>query len=151
VTGHKLKGGNAMTPEQVKLIQDSFNQVRPAAEKVAEIFYGRLFEVAPGVRALFSDDVKPQGRKLMTMLATVVDGLDKLDDLVPAVQDLGARHVGYKAEPAHYDVVGEVLLWTLGQGLGDDFTADVEAAWTEAYTILASVMKDAAAQQTAAA
>ncbi len=86
-----------------------------------------------------------QGRKLMAMIGTVVANLGKLDTIVPAVQDLGRRHATYGVQPQHYDTVASALLWTLGQGLGDAFTQPVEVAWTEAYTILANVMKDAAA------
>ena len=139
-----------MNQEQIALIQDSFEKVRGLGEAVADIFYGRLFELAPEVRSLFPQDIKPQGRKLLTMLATVVNSLDDLESIVPAVEDLGRRHVGYDAKPEHYDVVGQALLWTLGQGLGDDFTPDVEAAWTEAYTILSSTMVNAAENRSAA-
>ena len=139
-----------MNQEQVALIQDSFEKVRGLGEAVADIFYTRLFEVAPDVRPLFPEDIKPQGRKLLTMLATVVNSLDDLASIVPAVQDLGRRHAGYQAKPEHYDVVGQTLLWTLSQGLGDDFTPDVEAAWAEAYSVLSTTMIDAAANKNAA-
>ncbi len=139
-----------MTPEEIKIIQETFAAVRSSAEQVAEIFYGRLFEIAPAVRPLFPEDLKPQGRKLMTMLATVVDGIENLDDLVPAVQDLGRRHVGYGTHAEHYDAVGAALLWTLEQGLGEAWTPQAKDAWTAAYTVLATVMKDAAAEAKAA-
>ena len=86
-----------------------------------------------------------QGRKLMAMIGTAVANLDKVEAIAPVVRDLGQRHATYGVQPAHYDTVASALLWTLGQELGDAFTPPVEAAWTEAYTILATVMKDAAA------
>ena len=86
-----------------------------------------------------------QKKKLMQTLGYAVAGLDNLDEIVPAVQDLGKRHVDYRVKPEHYDTVGAALLWTLGQGLGEEFTPEVEAAWTEVYTTLATVMKEAAA------
>jgi hemoglobin-like flavoprotein len=89
--------------------------------------------------------MEEQGRKLMATLATVVDAIDRLDTVVPAVQALGRQHKGYGVRPAQYDTVGSALLWTLRRALGADFTPAVEAAWTEAYTILATTMKDAAA------
>ena len=85
-----------------------------------------------------------QGRKLMTMINMVVTSLDNLAPLLGAVEDLGRRHVGYGVTEAHYDTVGSALLWTLGQGLGAQFSPPVEAAWMDAYTTLASVMKQAA-------
>jgi hemoglobin-like flavoprotein len=78
------------------------------------------------------------------MIGIAVSGLDRLDEIVPAVQELGVRHLDYGVKSAHYDTVGEVLLWTLSQGLGDEFTADVRAAWAEVYTLLANTMKDTA-------
>ena len=132
-----------MTPEKIALVQDSFAKVAPIAETAADIFYDRLFEIAPEVRPLFPEIMTDQKKKLMQMLATAVNGLKDLDAIVPAVQNLGARHVGYGVKEEHYDSVGAALLFTLGKGLGDDFTPEVEAAWTETYGILAGVMIDA--------
>jgi hemoglobin-like flavoprotein len=63
---------------------------------------------------------------------------------VPVVEDLGKRHVGYGVKAEHYDTVGAALLWTLAKGLGDAFTEEAKAAWTETYVTLATVMKTAA-------
>jgi nitric oxide dioxygenase len=86
-----------------------------------------------------------QRKILMQTLTVVVKSLDKLEQLMPAVQALGRRHAGYGVREAHYARVGEALLWTLEQGLGATFTPPVRAAWAEAYGILASVMIAAAA------
>jgi len=134
-----------MTPEQIALVQTSWQKVVPIKEKAAELFYGKLFELDPALKPMFKGDMVEQGRKLTAMINTVVVKLNDLADIVPAVQDLGKRHVAYGVTDAHYDTVGAALLWTLGAGLADAFTADVEAAWTEAYTILATAMKEAAA------
>lgn len=138
-----------MTPEKIALVQDSFAKVAPIAETAADIFYDRLFEIAPEVRSLFPEVMTDQKKKLMQMLATAVNGLKDLDAIVPAVQSLGARHAAYAVKEEHYDSVGAALLFTLGKGLGDDFTPEVKEAWTETYGILASVMIDA--QKAAAA
>jgi nitric oxide dioxygenase len=131
-----------MVNEDVLLVQQSWQQVEPIADTAAQLFYGRLFELAPDVRPLFGD-MEQQGRKLMQMISTVVRGLDRLERIVPAVQQLGARHAGYGVQPEHYDVVGAALLWTLEQGLGEAFTPSVRTAWTAAYGVLASTMQDA--------
>jgi len=133
-----------MTPEKIALVRGSWQQVLPIKDTAAELFYGQLFRLDPSLHALFRGDMAEQGRKLMTMINMVVNSLDNLTPLLGAVEDLGRRHVGYGVTAAHYDTVGSALLWTLGQGLGDDFTPPVQAAWTEAYTILASTMKQAA-------
>ncbi len=134
-----------MTPENQALVRDSFAKIVPIAPQAAALFYDRLFVLDPALKPLFKGDMVEQGRKLMAMIGTAVGNLDKLETIVPAVQALGRRHATYGVQPAHYDTVASALLWTLGQGLGDAFTPPVEAAWTEAYTVLANVMKDAAA------
>jgi hemoglobin-like flavoprotein len=140
-----------MTPENQALVRDSFANVVPIAPQAAALFYDRLFVLDPSLRPLFKGGIAEQGRKLMAMLGTAVSNLGQLEAIVPVVQDLGRRHVAYGVQPAQYDTVAAALLWTLGQGLGAAFTPPVEAAWTEAYTILATVMKDAAAPQPSAA
>jgi nitric oxide dioxygenase len=129
-----------MTPEQISLVQTSFAQVAPIADQAAQIFYDRLFEVAPQVRTLFPDDMTEQRRKLMATLAVVVNGLDKLDTILPTASALAKRHVNYGAQPAHYPVVGETLLWTLERGLGEAWNPELASAWTAAYTTLSNFM-----------
>lgn len=135
-----------MTPEQINLVQSSWAKVAPIADQAADIFYDRLFEIAPEARPLFAEDMTKQKRALMGMLATAVNGLAKLDTILPAVQALGERHVNYGTKNEHYDLVASALLFTLDKGLGTAFTPDVEEAWTKAYVTLATVMKDAAAK-----
>ncbi|MEM7362508.1 MAG: globin family protein [Pseudomonadota bacterium] len=134
-----------MTPDQITMVKDSWQQVTPIADQAAQLFYDHLFEKNPQLKPLFKSDMKSQGKKLMTMITTAVNSLDKLEVILPAVEDLGKRHVGYGVVDDHYDAVGTSLLWTLEQGLGDAFTEDVKEAWTETYVALAGVMKQAAA------
>jgi len=134
-----------MTPQQIALVQTSWQKVVPIKEKAAELFYGKLFELDPSLKPYFKGNMAEQGRKLMAMINTAVNSLNDLGKIVPAVQDLGKRHVGYGVKPAHYDTVATALLWTLGAGLGDAFTDEVKGAWTQTYVTLATVMQDAAA------
>ena len=134
-----------MTPEQRTLVQESFKKVLPIREAAAELFYGRLFEIAPTLKPLFKGDMKEQGRKLMGMIGTAVAGLDDLGALVPAVQALGVRHKQYGVADKDYDTVAAALLWTLEKGLGDQFTPPVKDAWVAVYGVLAGTMKQAAA------
>ena len=138
-----------MTPEQIELVQSSWEKVKPISDKAAELFYGKLFELNPAYKDLFPHDMVEQGRKLMAMINTAVNSLKNLEAVVPAVEEMGKRHVGYGVTDKDYDVVGEALLWTLGAGLGDAFTDDVEQAWTETYGVLATTMKNAAATMAA--
>lgn len=134
-----------MTPRQVELVQGTWEKCVPIADQAAVLFYGRLFELDPNLKPLFTSDMKEQGRKLMTMITVAVRGLNDLNKLVPAVQELGKRHVGYGVKDEHYATVGTALLWTLEKGLGDAFTSEVKESWTTVYGVLATTMKDAAA------
>ena len=129
------------TPKDIALVVKSFDQVVPIAGLAADIFYDRLFDVAPALRPMFPADMRDQKRKLFAMLATAVQGLSDLGKLVPHVKALGARHAGYGVKSSHYDIVGDALIWTLAKGLGDAFTPDVERAWTRVYGVLAATMQ----------
>jgi nitric oxide dioxygenase len=129
-----------VTPKQVALVQDSFAKVAPTSEAAAVLFYNRLFDIAPQMRAMFPDDMIEQHRKLMTMLARVVKGLGNLEQVLPAASALAKRHVSYGAKAEHYPVVGAALLWTLEKGLGDGWTPEVADAWDTAYGTLSGYM-----------
>jgi hemoglobin-like flavoprotein len=129
-----------MTPDHVKLVQESFAKVAPISETAAVLFYDRLFEIAPKVRSMFPTDLTEQRRKLMATLAVVVNGLGNLPSVLPAASALAKRHVSYGAKAEHYPVVGAALLWTLQKGLGDGWTPEVAEAWTAAYGTLSGFM-----------
>src|ERR1700720_73386 len=129
-----------MTPEQVKLVQQSFSKVVPIAEQAAVIFYDRLFEIAPQVKSMFQADMTAQRGKLVATLAAVGNGLGNLGSILPAVSALAKRHVSYGAKAEHYPVVGAALLWTLEKGLGDGWTPEVADAWGTAYGTLSGHM-----------
>jgi hemoglobin-like flavoprotein len=134
-----------MTPQQIDTLKSSWAKVVPIKDTAAELFYGKLFELDPAVKPLFSGDMKEQGRKLMAAINTVVSGVDNLAPMIPVLQEMGKRHVAYGVTDAHYDTVGAALIWTLGQGLGDGFTPDVKDVWVGAYGTISGVMKEAAA------
>jgi hemoglobin-like flavoprotein len=133
-----------VTPHQIDLVQASWKQVVPVAETAAQMFYGRLFFLDPSLRALFRGDLREQGQKVMAMISFTVNGLTRLDQLVPTVKALGRRHATYGVRAEHYYTVGAALLWTLEQGLGAAFTPAVREAWIAAYGVLANTMRDAA-------
>jgi hemoglobin-like flavoprotein len=129
-----------MTPHQITLVQTSFAKVAPIAGVAADLFYDRLFEIAPDVRRMFPSDLGEQKKKLMAMLGTAVAGLARPEALLPAVRALGQRHAGYGVSAGHFAPVGAALIWTLEQGLGEAFTADVRDAWVEVYGVLSKTM-----------
>jgi hemoglobin-like flavoprotein len=133
-----------MTPNQIDLVQRSWNQVAPMGEAAILMFYERLFFVDPSLRMLFRHNMKDQSRKVLAMLSFTVAGLSRPHEILPLVQSMGRRHSSYGVRDEHYDTVGSALLWTLEQGLGSSFTPAVREAWTAAFGVLANAMKDAA-------
>ncbi|WP_029352857.1 globin family protein [Bosea sp. 117] len=139
-----------MTPDQIVLLRRSIDGLRPHSEQAAALFYGRLFEMLPEVRPLFTEDMVEQGRKLMRTLVAVMNGIDDMRSLRPAVERLGQRHLQYGVRQEHYEPVGVALIWALEQGLGDAFTPDTRSAWLKAYDVLTQIMLDAAGNPEAA-
>jgi len=140
-----------VTPQQKELVKKTWVMVVPIAETAAELFYGRLFELAPEYKAMFKNDMTEQGKKLMKTINIAVESLDNLEALIPTLKQMGADHVGYGVKDRDYNVVGASLLWTLEKGLGEAFTDEVKNAWGAVYEVLASVMKEGAAEAEKAA
>ena len=133
-----------MSPYQIAMIQWSWKQVAPIADTAASLFYDRLFELDPSLKPLFKGDMAEQRRKLMQMLGTAVNALNRLEQVVPVLRALGARHATYGVKSEYYATVGEALLWTLKRGLGDAFTDEVRDAWFAAYAVLSATMQQGA-------
>lgn len=133
-----------LTEEQKTLVKDSWAKVEPISDTAADLFYTKLFELDPSVRPMFTTDLKEQGAKLMKTLTVAVKSLDKLDTLVPVLQQLGKRHKDYGVKPEHYGTVGTALLDTLSKGLGDSFTPATKDAWVAVYGVVSSTMIAAA-------
>jgi hemoglobin-like flavoprotein len=129
-----------MNDQQIYLVQSTFKEILPIADRVGGMFYDRLFALDSSLRPMFPTDLTEQRRKLMNMLALVIGGVHQLDTLTTAVQHLGQRHNSYGVEPTHYQTVGAALLWTLREVLGDKFTPEVGQAWEEVYAVLAEMM-----------
>jgi hemoglobin-like flavoprotein len=140
-----------MTPKQIELVQVSFKMVQPIAGEAAQLFYNRLFEIDPSLRPMFRGDMGEQGRKLMQIIGVAVGSLRRMEQILPAVEDMGRRHAGYGVREEHYATVGEALLWTLDKGLGEAFTHEVRDAWVAMYELVTTAMKRGAAGIAAAA
>jgi nitric oxide dioxygenase len=132
------------TPKQQRLVRDSFQSIQEYSDSVVLLFYGRLFELAPQTRSMFKIDIREQARKLMDMLTTVVDSLNRLEELRPQLAELGKRHVGYGVQPEHYEVLIAALSWAFGQALGVEFDRETRAAWRSLLEAIAKVMLDGA-------
>jgi hemoglobin-like flavoprotein len=135
-----------MTPETLHLIETSFAVLEPRGAELVQDFYARLFEAAPSVRPLFGADTSGQEAKLLGALALTVNTLRQPEALVPVLQDLGRRHVGYGAAHGHYPVVRDTMLHAMAAAAGPTWTDDLEAAWTEALDLVARTMLQGAEQ-----
>ncbi|MGH1351788.1 MAG: globin domain-containing protein [Methyloligellaceae bacterium] len=130
-----------MTPEQTKLVQDSFMLLKRCPRDPAELFYKRLFEIAPQVRPLFPDNMDEQKIKFFMMLNSTILNLKNLDILVPSIKAMGRRHVGYGVTVDQFGAVKNAFFWTLEEALGEWYSADVRDAWIATYTALEGTMK----------
>lgn len=131
-------------PDTHYLVQSSWETIFPRRDEAARLFYDKLFEIAPSVKPMFARvDINVQGAMLMNMIAAAVKGLDRLEELKPALQDLGRRHAAYGARVEHYAPVEACLLYTIETILGDEFNLDVKLAWTQIYNFVAQTMIEA--------
>jgi len=133
-----------MNQHQIDLIKNSFNLMKPQAQQLVDTFYENLFKNKPEFRALFPAEMKDQKQKLLAALTLVVTSLEKLETILPAIQDLGRKHSqNYGVKTEDYSVVGATLLQSMKSLLGSAFTDETESAWAGAYQVLAKVMSEA--------
>ena len=139
-----------MSPEQILAVRSSWPAIAERRDTLTVRFYEHLFAIDESAARLFTGvDMAAQRAKLSQTLAVVVHALDDIDRLLPAVAALGKRHTQYGVEDRHFDSVGDALITALAATLGDAFTPALRAAWTDAYALLASVMRRALIRETA--
>lgn len=131
-----------MSPIQVGLVRDTFEGVREAPGPILMLFYGRLFDLDPSLRPLFKIDIASQSQKLADMLVTIVNSLDRLEQLRPTLREMGKRHVEYGVKPEHYQTLTTAMIWALGQALSPHFDRDAKEAWRLALTAVAQAMTE---------
>lgn len=132
----------SLTPEHIAEIRRSWMVLSRVPDALTELFYERLFRIAPEVKPLFAGtDLPEQGKKLAAAVGLVVRHVENLSPVVPALQDLGRRHTGYGVQDAHYDAVGQALIHAIATRLGPEFTTATEDAWVAAYTAVATTMQ----------
>ena len=134
----------ALTPRQKWLVRESFESVCEYSTAVAELFYGRLFELAPQTRNLFAIEIRTQARKLNETLRSVVDALDRFDELRPQLLELGRKHAEYRVQPQHYDMLVAALTWAFAQALGGAFSRETRTAWEQLLNAVSAVMLEGA-------
>ena len=135
-----------LSARQKRLVRESFDAMREYESSVLVLFYGRLFEIAPETRKLFHIDIREQSTKLMNTLAILIDALDRLEQLLPYLAELGRKHVTYGVEPHHYEELRTALEWAFGQALGVEFSRETRAAWEALLTAVSAAMMEGADQ-----
>ena len=134
----------SLTERQKQIVINSFLKVEPIAPAAATIFYDKLFEYDPSLKPLFKSNLNDQGKMLMSALKVAVNSLHNLDRLVPVLEKMAIQHVEYGVKCDDYTPVGNALIYTLKQGLGNDFNSELKDAWAGTYKIMATVMRQAA-------
>ncbi|WP_416309369.1 globin domain-containing protein [Saccharopolyspora sp. NFXS83] len=139
---------NRPTPERasqmVHLIRESWAGVEARSDEVARFFYAMLFSIAPHTRELFAANMESQRDRLMRALVHIIQMIDRPDDLLPFLHQLGRDHRKFGVVSTHYEAVGTALLAAIKKHSGPHWTQQVERAWAEAYTVLATAMISAA-------
>jgi len=135
----------ALTLKQKRLVRDSLESIREYETSVVVLFYGRLFEIAPETRALFKIDIRQQSKKLLDTLTAAVESLDRFEELVPFLAELGRKHVTYGVQTEQYEKLRSAFLWALGQALGLEFDRETRAAWDQLLTTISAAMLEGAA------
>jgi hemoglobin-like flavoprotein len=133
-------------PLDIDALETSFDLIAPRGDELVDLYYARLFEVAPCLEPLFADtDIRRHRAMVLATLVLLRKSLRDLDAIVPKLRELGARHVAYGAVPEHYPVAGEVLIASMAEIAGDAWRPEYGRAWETAFAVLAGAMLEGAA------
>jgi NAD(P)H-flavin reductase/hemoglobin-like flavoprotein len=128
----------------VRTVRESWAVAEPHADEVAKFFYGMLFSLSPNAREMFPANMEVQRSRLLRALVHIVQLVDRPDDLVPFLRQLGRDHRKFGVISAHYEAVGTALIHAVKKFSAKTWTNEIERAWAEAYTIMARAMLDSA-------
>mmetsp|Transcript_15583 Transcript_15583/g.43465 ORF Transcript_15583/g.43465 Transcript_15583/m.43465 type:complete len:369 (+) Transcript_15583:94-1200(+) len=147
-----------LTDAEIGIVENTWKQVAGlGVETVGVILFKHIFTIAPDALGLFAFRKEPNvktyetpglrahGVRVVTTVGAAVDGLRNLPALVPVLQELAIKHVGYGVLPEHYEVVGKALMLTLKDGLGAAFTERVQVPWAKVWHTISKTMIDAQA------
>lgn len=125
-----------MTADEILLLKASLQKMGPQLERAAGTFTERLFQLNPAL-----GDIATRGRELLEMMGAAVQNIGRLERLAPSARQFGRRHASSHIQQRDYDAMGEAFLWSLGRGLGKDFTEEMETAWGKIYWLIAEIIK----------
>ena len=140
-----------MTRRQVWLVRSSFQAMTPQRNRLAGIFFAQLFVREPSLRSVFRGDLRAHGVALFDGLAAIVDSLDRLYPIVPALEWLAVQSARRGVGERHYGAIVEAMLAAFRDGLGENYTAELDAAWKLASERVVAIMVPALESQPLAA
>lgn len=127
----------------MQLVRLSLVSVLNHKPDAGQLFYRRLFEIAPELRPLFKSDIDAQSHKFIDMLRLILSLLNNPSGLSNTLTQLAHRHRNYGVRDDHFEKVHAALLWTFEDILGAGFTPELRSAWSSLYKMVASAMKRA--------
>lgn len=130
-----------MNSKQMELVRQTCKEVAPIADRAADLFYAKLFQIDPALRPVFALQLDERGRRLMQMVEAAAGALDRPATLAPALAELGSRQVAFTTADHRYETVGAALILTFRQGLGPAFTPEARQAWIELFDSIESKLK----------
>jgi hemoglobin-like flavoprotein len=133
-----------MTNEQIRLVKNSWKILRQIDTSLfADVFYSKLFLENTGLRKMFPANMRQQRQLLMDMLHFIISNLDHPEASNEEIRALGLRHEGYGIKREHYQLVGDALLWTIEQAIGNEWNDELNDGWLACYDMISKTMMSA--------
>lgn len=131
-----------LSNEHIQLVKSTVPLLEASGSAITDYFYNRLFTHNPEAQNIFNMSNQASGKQsfaLFSAIAAYAKNLDNVEQLLSMVERIAQKHTSLNIQPEHYDLVGHHLIETLRELVPEQFTADVEEAWTVAYQALAAI------------
>ena len=129
-----------LSTQTIEIIKATVPVLEVHGQAITTRFYQRLFDTHPELLNVFNHTNQKQGRQQAALANAVYAAavhIDRLEEILPAVQQIAHKHRGLGVQPEHYPVVGENLLAAIKDVLGDAATDEILTAWGQAYGVIA--------------
>jgi nitric oxide dioxygenase len=131
-----------LSNEHIQLVKSTVPILEESGPAITDYFYNRLFTHNPEAQNIFNMSNQASGKQsfaLFSAIATYAKNLDNVEQLLTMVERIAQKHTSLNIQPEHYDLVGHHLIETLRELVPEQFTAEIEGAWTAAYQALAAI------------
>lgn len=132
-----------LSPQIIAVVKSTAPVLAAHGEALTRHFYTRMFIHNPEVAPFFNPAHQKAGkqqRALAGAITAYASNIDNLDVLGGAVELIAQKHASLLIKPEHYPIVGENLLASIREVLGEGATDEVIHAWGEAYGFLADIL-----------